>query len=96
MLPGGGVVLIENRSRGGGFAAHRAPDWAAVWKGMFWGMALVLLIHLIDSPAEARVGRGLSWEIARDSQPWGLDPGLLTQGPGLSQHAALAGAVDTS
>lgn len=56
-------------------------------------MARGLLPHLIGKPTEARIGRGLSWEIASDSQTWGLDPGLLTQGPGLSQHATLAGAM---
>lgn len=38
MRLGGGVVLIENHSQGGGFVALpklRVPDWPAVWKGVF-------------------------------------------------------------
>lgn len=84
MLLRGGVVLIENHSQGGSFlGAHRVLDWPAVSTGV------------TDEPAEARIGRGLSWEIASDSQTWGLDPGLPTQGIGLSQPAALVGAVGT-
>lgn len=55
----------------------------------------LLLPHLLGRPTEARIGRGLPWELAGDSLTWGLDLGLLTQGSGLSQPVSLAGAMGT-